>query len=302
LSWNTLERSQKRAFAAAVLALAMWSGTPVANKIAVSYMSGLTAGVLRSMLAAAIALVAALALRLPVPMGGRDRILLIASGAASFAIWPALASMGIARTTASHAAVIMAMIPILTALIAHLVDGRLPRAGWWFGAVTAFAATALLVIAANAGTASSTPSADIAGDLIVLAGCLVCAIGYVAGGKLSAKLGTTATTFWSLASALLLLIPLFGLIAKETAWTAIPVRGWLAIGWMTILSSLTGYVLWFYALGVGGIARISSLQLATPAVTIAAAALILREGITAQMAVITVVILTGTSWAHKNAR
>jgi drug/metabolite transporter (DMT)-like permease len=279
----------------------MWSGTPVANKVAVYYMSGLTAGVLRSMLAAAIAFVAAFVLRLPVPSGIRDRLLLIGSGAASFAVWPALASVGIARTTASHAAVIMAMIPILTALIAHLVDRRLPRAGWWFGATIAFAATALLVTASNPGAAPSRPSASLAGDLIVLAGCLVCAIGYVAGGKLAVKIGTTATTFWSLASALLLLLPLFSLIADDTAWTEIPTRGWLAIGWMTVLSSLAGYVLWFYALGVGGIARISSLQLASPAVTIAAAALILSEAITLQMVWITVVILAGTSWAHHNA-
>jgi len=297
-----MERSQKRAFGAAVLALTMWSGTPVANKIAVSYMSGLTAGVLRSMLAATIACIAALALRLPLPMSGKDRLLLIVSGAASFAVWPALASVGIARTTASHAAVITAMIPILTALIVHLLDRRLPRTGWWFGAVTAFVATAVLVAAQSPNSASAKPAADLTGDLIVLAGCLVCAIGYVTGGKLSAKIGTTATTLWSLASALLLLLPLFGLIANQTAWSAVPARGWLAIGWMTILSSLAGYALWFYALGKGGIAKISSLQLATPAVTIAAAAIILSEALTMQMIVVTAVIFAGTSWAHQHAR
>ena len=102
---NALEnRSQSTyAFGAAVLALVMWSGTAIANKVAVEYMSGLTAGVLRSMLAGTIALAVAFIFKLPRPATAKDRLLLITSGLTSFAIWPSLISIGIARTTATHA-------------------------------------------------------------------------------------------------------------------------------------------------------------------------------------------------------
>ena len=297
-----MKQSDTRALTAAVLALIMWSGTPVANKVAVTHMGGLTAGVLRSLLAGAIALGVALAFRLPMPSSGRERVLLIMSGWASFAVWPALASVGVQKTTASHAAVIMAMIPIFTVLIAHLLERRLPKRGWWFGATAAFAATFALVTQRGAGSAASTRDASAQGDLIILAGCVVCAIGYVAGGKLSAKIGTMATTFWGLAAALVLLIPAFALVARQTAWAEVPARGWLGIAWMTGLSSLAGYALWFHALGKGGISKISTLQLAMPGVTIAAAALILNETITAPMLLVALVILAGTSWAHRHAR
>jgi drug/metabolite transporter (DMT)-like permease len=101
---------------------------------------------------------------------------------------------------------------------------------------------------------------------------------------------------------LLLLVPAFGFVATETAWGEIPARGWLSIAWMTGLSSLAGYALWFYALGKGGISKISTLQLAMPGVTIAAAALILDEAVTVPMLVVAAVILAGTSWAHRHAR
>ena len=65
------------AFGAGILALTMWSGTAIANKVAVTYMSGLTAGVFRSLLAGAIALVVAIMLRLPRPATGVDRVLLM---------------------------------------------------------------------------------------------------------------------------------------------------------------------------------------------------------------------------------
>ena len=291
------------ALGAAFLALTMWSGTAIANKIAVGYMSGLTAGVLRSMLAGLIALAIAVGLRLPTPVSGRDRLLLIGSGLASFAVWPALISVGLERTTASHTAVIMALIPVFTVLIAQLTERRLPGAGWWLGAGAAFAATALLVASRGAPTAaSSADGASVAGDLIVLAGTVVCATGYVAGGRLAAKIGTVATTFWGLAVAMLLLLPVFGLVVAETEWAEVPVQGWVAIAWLTLLSSLAGYALWFYALSRGGIARIGSLQLAMPVVTIVAAALILGEALTPRIALIAIVIVGGAWWTHRHVK
>ena len=287
------------ALGAAVLALAMWSGTAIANKIAVAHMSGLTAGVLRSLLAGVFALTIAIALRLPRPASGRDFLLLIVSGLTSFAIWPSMISVGIERTTATHAAIIMATIPVYTVLIAHLVKRRLPRRGWWLGAAVAFGATIALLTRPGSGIPES--QSTVGGDLIILSGCVLCALGYVAGGSLSRRIGSIATTFWGLATALVLLAPAFALLAAETAWPDVPAEGWMAIAWMAVLSSLAGYGLWFYALDKGGIAKIGSLQLAMPVVTVIAAALLLQEVITAEIAAITVIIVCGTWWAHSRA-
>ena len=100
---ETAANSFSPALFAAVVALLLWSGTAIANKVAVNFMDGLTAGVLRSMLAGTVALAVSFSLRLPFPQSGKDRAILMLSGLSSFAIWPMLLSVGIVRTTAEMA-------------------------------------------------------------------------------------------------------------------------------------------------------------------------------------------------------
>jgi drug/metabolite transporter (DMT)-like permease len=126
-------------------------------------------------------------------------------------------------------------------------------------------------------------------------------VGYVAGGRLSRQIGSLATTFWGLASALLILVPAFAATAGETSWSTVPLTAWLAIAWMALLSSLTGYGLWFFALDRGGIARIGSLQLVLPVATIVAAVMILGEALSVGILVATIAIVVGTWWAHRHA-
>ena len=140
---------------------------------------------------------------------------------------------------------------------------------------------------------------SLAGDLIIVAGTITCAAGYVAGGKLSKELGTYPTTFWGLAMALIVLVPTFLVIRGRTDWGAVPLEGWLGIAWMTFLSSLAGYGLWFFALGRGGIGRIGSLQLAMPVVTLSAAVIVLGESISGALALAGLAVVSGTFFAQR---
>ena len=298
---NSCENSVVLTFGAATIALLFWSGTAIANKIAVVYMDGLTAGVLRSMLAGLFAIVFALFLRFPFPQTMSERLLLFASGISSFAIWPVLLSIGIERTTVGHAALIMALIPIFTVLIATLIRRRMPRAGWWVGSVLAILATAILIIGQRTSLQAFSEGSSVMGDLLVLSGGLICAIGYVAGAKLSLKIGTVATTFWGLSVALIVLIPVFISISESTVWFAVANDGWFAIAWMTLFSSLAGYALWFYALGRGGIGRVGSLQLAMPVLTLIMAVVVLSEIVTPFIMVTCLCIVLGTFLAQRYA-
>ena len=291
----------KYAFVAAIVALLFWSGTAIANKIAVQYMDGLTAGILRSMLAGLFAIIIAFSLKFSFPRSLKELGLLAISGLASFAVWPVLMSVGIERTTAGHAALVMALIPIFTVLIAASVEYRFPKTGWWVGATVALFATAILIINQN-NSLQLNDGSTIKGDLIVLAGGIICAVGYVAGGKLSPRIGTAATTFWGLSIALAILVPAFIIISDNTEWVSVAGDGWLAIAWMTFFSSLAGYALWFYSLGRAGIGRIGSLQLAMPAITLVLATIILRESVNIFLIVICASIVIGTFIAQKYAR
>jgi drug/metabolite transporter (DMT)-like permease len=289
------------AAAAATLTLIFWSGTVIANRYAVAYMDALTVGTFRSMIAGFVALGIAFAFRLPFPKTGRHRGLLLYSGCTNFAIWPMLLSVGIGLSNASHAALIMALLPVTTGLIAAIVNRTKPKIGWWIGATLAIMGTAFLVIATNSSADLTLSPRYLLGDLIILLGVIVCASGYVAGAKLSPVIGSWASTFYGLGIALIILVPTMGLLWADVRWGDIPTTGWTALGWLAFLSSLAGYALWFLAMDRGGIARIAVWQFGQPILSLLAAALILGESITWPLLVAAIAIVAGIVIAQRNA-
>jgi drug/metabolite transporter (DMT)-like permease len=286
--------------AAAAGTILLWSGTAIANKVAVGHMDPMTAGITRSMLAGVIAGGIGVATRLPLPSSPGRWGLLALSGIACFAVWPMMLSVGLGRTGANHAALVMALLPALTGLIALGMERRAPSPAWWAGMTVALTGTFFLVFYRSGG-ALLAEEGSAAGDLIILAGTFVCATGYVAGGRLSRVIGTFATTFWGLTVALIVLVPAFLLRAGSTDWSAVGAQGWMAIAYMTVVSSLIGYAAWFWALGRGGIARIGSWQLVQPQLTVGLAAVLLHEPVTVPLALSAVAIIAGTAMAQHRA-
>jgi drug/metabolite transporter (DMT)-like permease len=142
----------------------------------------------------------------------------------------------------------------------------------------------------------------VAGDILIFCGVLACAAGYVAGGKLAPAIGTFATTFRSLGVTSILLLPAILWRLPRTNWGAVGLGSWAAVGYMAVCSSLLGYLAWFWALGRGGIARISAWQLGQPVLTVALAALLLGERLTWPLAVAGLAVLGGTVLTQVRAR
>ncbi|MCP4327784.1 MAG: DMT family transporter [Alphaproteobacteria bacterium] len=286
---------------AVFLTLILWSGTAIANKLAVGHMDAMTAGVLRSLLAGIIAGAIACVVRLPLPANRNQWVLLVVSGVASFAAWPMLLSLGLGATSANRAGLIMAMLPVFTGLIAALFDWRPPSVTWWVGVFIAGVGTVILITHQDTGQVLDSEG-TLGGDLLILGGVIICALGYVAGGRLSPILGTWATTFWGLALATAITIPTLILLAPRTDWSAVGTHGWMAIAYLTLMSSIVGYSLWFWALGRGGIARIGSFQFAQPVLTMGFAVPILGERLTWTLVISGIVILAGVAIAQRQPR
>jgi drug/metabolite transporter (DMT)-like permease len=287
-------------YAAAIGALLLWAGTPIANKIAVASIDPGTAGLLRSGLAGVACALLAWLWKLPFPAAPTQRWWLALSGIASFALWPLLLSIGLGLTTANHAALMIATIPVFTGLMAAAVDRVRPGLAWLLGVTVALLGTAVLIGVRADGDSATAGSTT--GDLIILLGVLACAAGYVAGGKLAPAIGTLATTFWSLGSATLVLVPAIAVLWSRTDWAAVSLGAWFAVGYMALFSSLIGYVAWFWALGRGGIARISAWQLGQPVGTVILSALLLGERATLPLVVAGGAVLIGTALTQLRSR
>lgn len=278
------------------LAILLWGGTPIANKIAIIGIDPATIGILRPILAGPVALLLALSLRLPFPPGGRNRFLLFVAGVTNFAIWPTLLSVGIGMTSAAHAGLIIAQIPVFTGLFTALLDRRWPHTYWWIGTTVAVIGTFFLIVYRDG---SAPDEASVIGDLIILAGVQSCAIGYIVGGKLVPVIGTRATTFWGIAIAAVVLVPVVFAVADRTDWSAVENASWLGLIYLAFLGSFGAYLAWFWALNHGGITRISTSQLAQPVVTLVLAAMILGEIITLPLIIIAGVIVLGAACAQR---
>lgn len=295
-------KSLTLAYTAAITTLLIWSGTVVANKIAVAYLDGFSVGILRSIIAGTGATFFLSLFRFKLPANTKERTLLVLSGIASFAAWPILMSIGVQFTTAGHTALIVTLIPILTVSIKLVTERTLPSLRWLTGALLALTATIILILETKFVYIDGKNTEFYFGDSIVLFGALLYAIGFVSGSHVSSYIGATATTFWGLAFSLVIAIPASFFSSINILSAHLSMGFWFSMVWMAVLSSLAGYVLWFFALSKGGVNKIASLQLAMPVISLAFAYVFLDEDLSPTLAIACVIILAGVFIAQKHAQ
>lgn len=284
--------------AAAGLTLGLWALNPITTRIATAQLSGLTVGIFRPVGAGILCLPLLALLRLRPPRDRSGWILLLLSAGGGFIGFPLLFSMGTARTSASHVALIMAAMGLFTGLIGSAVERRAPPLQWRAGAAVALAGEAML-ITLRTGHAAGHVGASVLGDILVLGGCLAASASFVAGARLTTKIGTWAATFWAIALAGMALAPIAAIIAGRGEWAALSPIGWAALLHLALGSGLLAWIAWFWALARGGVTRVAVLQLAQPVASLILTVLLLSERLTAPLIVAAIAILAGVAFARR---
>lgn len=283
---------------AALAAVVIWGASPVATKLAVADLAPFTVAVLRTVLGGLAAIPVALALRIPLPSGASQRRVLLLSGLCGFVFFPVLFSLGVHRTSANHASMILASLPLFTGAIAHLWERRLPGRWWWAGCTLALAGEAVLVGARSADPGDAT----LTGDLIVLGANVFASLGYVAGARLQRQgYPSTGTTFWGAAGPALLLLPVLPFLMADIDVAMVGADAWAGVVYLAIGVTIVGYVLWYGALGRGGIARMGLFQFFQPISGVILAAVLLGEGLTTSFLAASAIVLVGV-WLALRSR
>ncbi|MCP4765162.1 MAG: DMT family transporter [Gammaproteobacteria bacterium] len=169
-----------RVFLAALAGVVIFGGSAIATKVAVSAIDAIDVSIMRTVIGGLVALPLTLALRIGLPRSRQQRVLLLVSGFCGFIAFPLLFTLGVSLTTANHATMILAILPVLTGAIALFWDRQRPQALWWLGCTIAFAGEVLLLY----DPAASNGEASIRGDLLVWVSTLFASLGYVAGARL----------------------------------------------------------------------------------------------------------------------
>ena len=290
-------RASRIPIGVAISVMVIWGATPIVTRVALDDLPPLVVACLRTIIAGlvAIPLLAGMRQRLPSHRGSRS--LLGVSAAVGFVIFPVVYTVGQQRTSALHGVMILAALPIFTGVYAAIVVRRLPRRAWLAGCAVALVGEIVLI----GGRGASTGGATLAGDLIVLAAALCVSAGYVAGAMLPPRgLSSLATTLWGVLLGTIVLAPLAaGLLVRDGVPEA-GAKAWAAVVFLALVTSIVGYLGWYWALDRGGIARIATLQFLQPVSGFALAAIVLGESVTVPIAIGSALIVGGILIAQRS--
>jgi drug/metabolite transporter (DMT)-like permease len=148
--------------------------------------------------------------------------------------------------------------------------------------------------------ATSSGLASIEGDLLVWISTLFASLGYVAGARLQ-RSGYSArgTTFWGVGIFALLLLPTLALVIDLDTLLTAGSYAWSGLLYQAIGVTVIAYILWYWALGTGGIARVGLFQFLQPVSGILLAWLVLAENISLIFLLASSIIMVGVILAFR---
>lgn len=287
-------------YGAALLAVLLWGASPVGTKLALGEVSPLGVMAIRTVAGGLVGLVLALLLGIRLPPTNREVAQVALAGFCGMVAFPTLFSWGMQSTSATHGAMILACMPVTTSAIAYASEGRLPSGLWWIGCAVALGGESLLVFGRGGATDGE---ATLGGDLLVLSSTLFACAGYVIGGNLQKRgYPARAITFWGAGLSACLLLPLTPWLLGPVDPTLWKTATWMALAYLAFGVTILGYVLWYWALGQGGVGRMSLMQFLQPVSGLTLSAALLGDRIGFTVIIASALIVAGTFVATIGSR
>ena len=191
--------------------------------------------------------------------------------------YPLLLAYALRSVTASHAAVVTALLPLVTAAVAALVLHQRARLGFWLFAVLG----SLLVVAFSLlrGWQQGHGFSVEAADALLVGAVVAASVGYIHGARITPELGAERVICWVCVFALPLTLP-----SAWWLWPQQPVRAssWAAFVYVGLFSMWIGFFAWYRGLAWGGALRVSQTQLLQPFLSMLFAWPLLGEPLDAQ--------------------
>ncbi len=186
--------------------------------------------------------------------------------------FPVLTSLALQSVPANHGAITTGIIPIGTGILGIIRARQKPPLMYWVSCALAVVCVVLFALAEGAG--SFQPE-----DFLLFAAVILAAFGYVEGGRLASHLGGWRVISWGVAISMPVGLALMLLSLNGRTLPEITPQGWIGFAYLCVFSQLVGFFAMYHGLAVGGVARVSSVQLVQPFLTLIWAGLLLGEKI-----------------------
>lgn len=205
--------------------------------------------------------------------------------------FPILSAIAMTSVPASHGGVVIALLPLGTALAATLIAAERCSKNFWRCSLAATVLVTGYALLQAQGTLQM-------GDIALLLSLPLASMGYAMGGHLAKSMPGWQVICWVLVISLPLTAPLAAFFAP-TNMQQIPMSSWSGFVYLALFSQLFGFFFWYKGLAMGGIARASQLQLLQPFATLLFAWWLLAEVIPASAALVCAAVAGLIYWGRK---
>lgn len=287
------------AYAGLAVSTVGWAAAFIAGKVVLAEMTPLSVAAVRYAAAATILL----------PFALRRRTGDLAAVAAPLAVmivcggvlYPWLFLLALRRTTATNTALLIALNPVFTILLAPLVGERLDR-GRMLGVLLALAGAATVITAGEpAAVGDLVRGAGNVGDVLAVTGAATWALFNLASRRVVTQLSPALTNcvVYGIGS-----LALFGLGRTEHPWAQLQAVTPLAFGsllTMAILSSVVAGQFFLFGVRTVGVGRTVVFVYFVPVLTALASVTLLGEPFHTAQAVGGACVLAGVYWTTRAA-
>jgi drug/metabolite transporter (DMT)-like permease len=274
-----------------LVAVTVFAGSLPATRLAVASLDPNFVTAARAAIAGLIALPVLVVGRRPPPWRELPRLGLCAL--CLVAGFPAFTAVALRSLPAAHGGVVLGAMPLATAAFAALVDRDRPSRAFWLCSGLGAALVVGFALSRGGGALQS-------GDALLFGAVACAACGYTWSAQLSRRLSAPEVNSWIVVLALPASLPL-SFVWQPADLGAVAPLAWASLAYVGAMSMYFGYFAWNAGLALGGVARVSQVQLLQPFLTFAIAAVTLGERIDAGTAITAPAVVT-LVFASRRAR
>lgn len=274
------------------LGVAMFSASLPFTHVAVREFGVIFPSFGRAVIAGALAALVLRATRTPVPARHLwGRLALVVGGVVVG--FPAFTGLALQHAPAGHGSVVIGLLPAATAGFSVLRTGTRPSGRYW--AFAALGAAAIVVLTVARGSSSLA-----LGDLYLVGAVASAAVGYTEGAIVSREIGGWQTISWAVVMALPVTLVL-AVVGSAPVGFDEPATAWISLAYLGAVSMFLGFFAWYAGLAMGGIARVSQVQLLQPMMSLVWATVFLHEHLDALIVAVALVVLVSVAGSRRSA-
>jgi drug/metabolite transporter (DMT)-like permease len=181
--------------------------------------------------------------------------------------------LGLDRTAAGHASLILALTPILTAFLSMLTGHERPGPRTWGGASLSILGIALV----SGASIRVEGSSALVGDAILVTACIAWATYTVGARPIVRRYGSVRTTAWTLWTGAVGLIALGIPSLLRQDWDGVSMEAWGGLVFSATFAIGLAYLIWYRGVERIGNTRTAIFSNLTPVVALFAGVVLLNE-------------------------